>query len=139
VTPSSTTTDLCRAVLLEVLDGDVVLGLPGTSYRIRLRLNGDPSRLADRIGKRITGRVEGKAMRMHPAHGGGRFIEPVFGHPRIVNGTIAALDVPGRRVLLDMVIPAWLTLADGQAADDFAVGQLVNLYVESGMSFTPSA
>lgn len=139
MTPSSTTTDLCRAVLLEVLDGDVVLGLPGTSYRIRLRCKGDASSLMGRVGKRILGRIEGKAMRMHAAHGGGRFIEPVFGHPRIVNGTIAAIDAPGRRVLLDMVVPAWLTLAEGQAADDFAVGQLVNLYVESGMTFTPSA
>lgn len=131
--------DLCRAVLLEVADGEVVLGLAGTSYRLRLRCAVPTAGLAAKLGKRIVGRVRGRAMRMHPAQGGGRFIEPVDGHPRIVNGTVVALDASGRRVLLDMVIPAWLELAEGQSNDDLTVGQLVNTYVESGMTFEPVA
>ena len=129
--------DLCRAILLEKSDDLVVLGLPGTSYRLHLRPTVPASSIATPIGKRIIGRICGKAQRMHPASAGGRFIEPVFGHPRIVNGTVVQVDAAGRRVLVDMVVPAWLTLAEGQSPSDLVPGQTVNMYVESGMRFEP--
>jgi hypothetical protein len=123
--------------LLEKSDDALVIGVPGTNYRIQLRPTVPGSAIATAIGKRILGRVRGKAQRMHAARAGGRFIEPVYGHPRIVNGTVLEVDAAQSRVLVDMVIPAWLTLAEGQAPADLIRGQTVNMYVESGMTFEP--
>ena len=131
--------DVCRAVLEQKSDEQIVLSIPGSSYRLTFRPTVAASAIATPEGKRIRGIVEGKAQRMHVASAGGRFIEPVNGHPRIVQGTILAVDGAKNRLLVEMVIPAWLTLAAGQSASEFAAGQLVNMYVASGMTFTPVA
>lgn len=130
--------DLCRAVLESKSADLLVLSLPGTAYQLHLKPGVPIASIATAPGKRIIGRVHGRSLRMHAAVAGGRFIEPVYGHPRIVQGTIAETDRDRNRVLVDMVIPAWLEVADGQQASDFAIGTLVNMYVESGMTFTPA-
>lgn len=131
--------DICRAVLESVTrsgtDELVVLSIPGTSYRLHLRLTG---RATTPVGKRITGTIRGKAMRIHAATAGGQFIEPVDGHPRIVQGVVVTVDTAANRLLIDMAVPAWIVVAEGQLASDFGVGQTVNMYVESGMTFTPA-
>lgn len=130
--------DLCR-VRMGGLRGDTVeLLLPGTDYRLSLQLSGDPSLLPE-AGKRLRGVISGKALRMHRAAAGGRFIEPVMGHPRIVQGTVMAIDPAANRMLADVVVPMWLTLEAAQPVREFATGDLVNFYCESGMRFTPVA
>jgi hypothetical protein len=138
-TAARTEPDVCRAILEAKSDEEIVLSLPGTSYRLHLKPTVPAASIATEIGKRIRGVVRGKAQRMHAAAAGGRFIEPVYGHPRIVQGTVLATDAAANRVLIEMVIPAWLEVADGQKASEFAPGTLVNMYVESGMTFTPLA
>lgn len=130
--------DLCR-VRMGGVRGDLVeLLLPGTDYRLSLQLSGDPSLLPE-PGKRLRGVISGKALRMHRAAAGGRFIEPVMGHPRIVQGTVMAIDPAANRMLADVVVPMWLTLEAAQPVQEFATGDLVNFYCESGMRFTPVA
>ncbi len=130
--------DLCR-VRMGALRGDrVELALPGTDYRLHLQLDGDPAALPEE-GKRLRGVIAGDALRMHRAVAGGRFIEPVTGHPRIVQGTVMAIDPASNRMLADAVVPMWLTLEPGQSVREFATGDLVNFYCRSGMRFTPVA
>ena len=76
---------------------------------------------------------------MYKFTGGGRFIEPIIGEPRIVAGLVLAVDLPKRRVLVDVAAPMWMTLVKDQPADEFVAGDLVNCYVESGTRFTPKA
>ena len=45
----------------------------------------------------------------------------------------------GNRVLVQAVVPMWVTPAAGQSANDFQPGDFVNFYMESGVSFAPSA
>ncbi len=130
--------DICRAVLESKSDDLVVLSLPGTSYRLHFKPTVPASAIMTAEGKRIRGRVCGKAQRIHPAQAGGRFIEPIYGHPRIVQGTVASVDAAGNRLLVEMVIPVWFSLERGQSANEFAVGQMINMYIESGMTFTPA-
>lgn len=124
--------------ILEALDIDgIILHPPHTDYHLRLRLNVPASQITVPPGKRIRGTIEAEAMRMHPAAGGGRFIEPISGEPRIVAGTVLAVDEAQHRVLIDAGVPMSLIAAEDQ---DFAViepGGLVNCYVRSGAAFTP--
>jgi hypothetical protein len=129
--------DVSRVVLESKSDELLVVSIPGTSYRLHLKPTVPAQAIAMSEGKRMRGVVRGKAQRMHAATAGGRFIEPVDGHPRIVQGTVLSIDPTNNRVLVEMVIPAWLDVAPGQKASEFAAGQLVNMYVESGMTFTP--
>jgi hypothetical protein len=54
-----------------------------------------------------------------------------------VAGRILALDAARQRVLVDVSVPMWITFDDRQPAETFAVGDLVNCYVQSGTRFEP--
>ena len=114
--------------------GGFVISVPGTDYMLRLHLKG-PTGVA--VGKRIAGVITGNAQKIHRAQAGGEFIEPVEGHPRIVQGRIRAIDAEGNRVLVHAVVPMWVTPAAGQSARDFHAGDFVNFYMESGVTFAP--
>ncbi len=123
---------VARGIVSLLPDGRISLHPAHTDYHIHLRCD---AALAD--GKRARGVVEADALRIHPAKGGGRFIEPVSGEPRIIAGTVRAVDAAKRRVLIDAVIPMWLTAT---AVQDFGVireGGLVNCHIRSGAIFRP--
>jgi hypothetical protein len=87
----------------------------------------------------VSGVVSGRAQKLHRAHAGGEFIEPVEGHPRIVQGRVRETDPTGNRLLLQAVVPMWITLSADQSARSFMPGDIVNFYMESGVVFTPQA
>ena len=113
-----------------------VVSVPGTEYVLTLASGG---RTSTPVGKRVAGVVSGRAQKFHRAAAGGEFIEPVEGHPRIVQGRIRAVDAAANRVLLQAVIPMWVTLEAGQSAREFSAGDFVNFYMESGVVFAPDA
>ena len=127
-----------RGVVESVSDRTLVLSIPGTNYRLHLEADAAGRDLTDLVGRRITGRIEARALRVHKARGGGRFIEPIDGHPRIVQGTVESIDPAQRRVLVDVAVPMWVTLLDNQSPEQLAPGDLVNFYVKSGATLTPS-
>ena len=124
-------------------EDSVILGVHGTDYLIRLTPSVGPSDFpepASRRNRRIRGTVMGRALKMHRADAGGRFIEPVHGQPRIVQGTVIRVDAKNDRLLMDIVVPMWITVetgVTGQRASDFQPGDLLNFYLESGTSFVP--
>jgi hypothetical protein len=91
-------------------------------------------------GERIAGIIEGRALCVFVARAGGAFVEPLWGPPRIIQGRIRAVDVAGNRLLVVAAAPIWVQVGDAdQRASGFAEGQMVNFYVQSGMTFTPIA
>ena len=125
-----------RGILESCNDDRIVLGLPGTEYHLHLTPAVPAATIRTPIGKRIKGTIHAKALRIFKASGGGTFIEPLDGAPRIVAGRVLQVDQANRRVLVDVAVPMWMTL-EGQRSDMFSVGDMVNCYVESGTRFTP--
>lgn len=130
--------DAIVSAKLQAMRGDLLeLAIPGVNYVLHLRSNVPADQLEAKRGRRIRGTVHAQAQRMHPARAGGCYIEPVWGEPRIVTGTVAEVDPARRRVLVQSAVPMWVTAPVHQ---DFAVietGRLVNFHIESGASFTP--
>ncbi len=135
MTTNVETDGIAQGVLDELGDEHLVLAVSGTEYRLRLAIAADGSKMASHVGKRIKGRIHATALQMHAAQAGGRFVEPVWGAPRIVSGTVLTVDEAKNRLLVDVAVPMWVTVADEQHATDFAEGQMVNFYVTSGTSF----
>lgn len=127
--------EIARVVLEEIADDILVLKVPGTNYKLQLKAAGSASSITAKPGKRIKGIIHAKAMRMHNVKAGGKFIEPVWGEPRIVNGVVLAIDESKNRLLVDVSLPMWVEVYEGQQAQQFAVGQMVNFYVQSAMEF----
>lgn len=129
--------DVARVRVERASDLEVVLSIPGSEYVLHLKPGAPLAAFPSEPGRRAKGVVRGRALRMHRAAGGGTFIEPIEGHPRIVQGSVIAADLERNRLLVRAVVPFWLDLCEGQLASDFQTGDLVNFYVESGVTFTP--
>lgn len=127
---------VARGILEAVENDGIILHLPHTEYHLRLKLAVAASEITIPPGKRIRGTIEAEALRMHPAAGGGRFIEPISGEPRIVAGTVLAVDAAEGRVLIDAGVPMTLIAAEDEDLTSLQPGGLINCYVRSGAAFT---
>jgi hypothetical protein len=132
---------LARGVLEEVIEptatrpARIVLSFPNTSYRIHLVPRG---RIGTPIGKRIVGTIHAHARRIDEVRTGGRYVEPVYGRPRRVQGRVVGTEADA--VVVDAGLPIHCTPTDPrQKAADFQPGQLVSFDVLDGASFTEMA
>jgi len=135
--PGTKPDTLARGILESLTDEELVLAVPHTEYKLHLVPTVPAAEFNKYVGKRIRGVIEAVALRIHPARGGGCFIEPIWGAPRIIAATVCSVDEAGRRVLVDAGVPMWVTAPEGQDLSELHEGQLVNFYVQSGTSFRP--
>lgn len=131
---------VCRAKLLERVAATatspeyIVIGSPNTSYRTRLVPAGE---IECEIGKRIEGVIHAKAKRVDVVTSGGRYIEPVFGRPRRVQGSVVAIDEAANAIVVSAGFPVVAALTDRrQKASGFGVGDFVSFDVLRGATFT---
>lgn len=120
---------------VESRDGEMaVLRTPGTDYRLHLVVA--PS-VDTPVGERVTGLVKARAKRVDVVPSGGRYIEPVFGRPRRVQGTVVGGDASANT--LHVHCGACLMIAEltdpRQKPADFRLHQLVSFDVERGARF----
>jgi hypothetical protein len=123
------------AVVESVADGRIVLRLPRTNYQLHLAAPETANGRTLTPGERVHGIVHGEALRMHAAHAGGKFIEPIWGAPRIVAGVVLHADEKQRFVIVDAVAVFRLTVPAHQSFAELAPGTLVNFYLKSGARF----
>ena len=144
INPSPTTAidpKLARGILEEAHESTatkpeyLVVSFPNTSYRVHLRPVGE---VTAQIGKRIVGTIRAEAKRIDIVQTGGRYIEPVFGRPRRVQGTVVA--VHEGAVVVNAGMPIHCTPTDDrQSAESFEPGQFVSFDVLRGATFEQSA
>lgn len=125
---------VAQGTLLETADDRIVLGLPHTDYQIHLLTASPP---ADGLNKRITGKIRARAMRVDIASSGGRFIEPVYGRPRRVQGRIIATDAAANTITVAAACPVICELTADQQAQKLPVGAIATFDVQSGATFEP--
>lgn len=144
ITPSPTAKidpALARGTLVEIVGeaatrkGYITFAVPNTSYELHLVATGA---VGVAPGKRLVGVVKAQARRIDVVQSGGRFVEPVMGHPRRVQGTVVRVE--GEAVVVDAGVPIHLTPTDPrQGASQFQPGQFVSCDVMDGATFTPRA
>ncbi|MEM1028109.1 MAG: hypothetical protein AAGJ38_08500 [Planctomycetota bacterium] len=121
--------------LLELAEGEMVLGIPDTDYRMKLVLEIDPPVA---VGQKITGTIHATARRVDVIPAGGRYVEPVFGRPRRVQGRIVGGHGPSRTLYVKAGPALICTLSDErQSPEQFSIGQMVSFDVEAGAVFKP--
>ncbi len=140
ITPAPTTRidpSLARGTLTEVVAptatkaGYIKITFPNTSYDLHLIPLSPPR---TEVNKKIHGLIRAKARRIDTVQTGGRYVEPVFGRPRRVQGTV--LSVSGDSILVNAGVPIHLTPTDArQKAADFQPGQFISCDVMDGATF----
>ena len=118
-----------HGILLESSDQSITLGIPGTDYRLSLVVKSKP---ADAVGARVAGQIHAKARRVDIIRSGGRFIEPVYGRPRRLQGRITHIDPAHNALTVYAGAPFTCELTLDQKSTSFEVGQLVSFDVERG-------
>jgi hypothetical protein len=129
---------LARGILEAIVDatatipGHIVVSYPNTSYQIHLI----PARpVTSEVGKRIIGTIRAKARRIDTVNTGGRYVEPVYGRPRRIQGSVIA--ITGDAVVVDATMPIHITPTDPrQKPGDFQVGDFVSFDALEGATFT---
>lgn len=113
----------------------VVLSIPNTSYKLHL----EPTSPIDTpVGKRIVGTIQAQAQRVDVVTTGGRFIDPLFGRPRRVQGVVVRADAGSNTLIVHAGVPVICSLTDArQNAADFKQGDFVSFDVLRGATFTP--
>jgi hypothetical protein len=120
-----------HGVLLEVADQSITLGIPGTDYRLSLAVKAKPDYA---VGARVAGQIRATARRVDIIRSGGRYVEPVYGRPRRLQGRVTAVDAAHNTLTVYCGAPFTCSLALEQKATKFEVGQLVSFDVERGAS-----
>ena len=129
---AATAGPIATGVLAEKSPEKLVLAVPGTDYRIQLV----PAGQVDAgVNERVSGTIRANARRVDVISAGGRYIEPVFGRPRRVQGRIIGGDPKSNTLVVLACVPVTVKLMDHQRAGQFAVGQMVSFDVEPGASF----
>jgi len=145
ITPSPTSRidpSTARGTLVEIVEatatklGFIKITFPNTSYEMHLI---PTSPITAEPGKRIIGTIRAQCRRIDVVGTGGRYIEPVYGRPRRVQGSVVAIDAANNAVVVDATVPIHCTPMDPrQKAADFQPGQFVSFDVLDGARFSPS-
>lgn len=115
----------------------VVISFPNTNYQTHLVAVGP---ITAEPGKRIMGVIRAKARRVDIVETGGKYIEPVYGRPRRVQGRVLAAPTARGCIVVDAGVPMHCELTDmRQAPGDFAPGVLVSFDVLDGSTFQQGA
>jgi len=141
ITPSPTTKiapSVARGTFVEMIPASatkpalVKFAVPNTSYEMHLVPEGE---ITAQPGKRLLGIITVRARRIDVVQSGGRYVEPVMGRPRRVQGTVVGID--GGALVVDATMPIHLILTDGrQRPEQFEAGQVVSCDVMDGATFT---
>jgi hypothetical protein len=121
-----------QGVLLESKPDTVVIGLPGTEYRLHL-VTASP--ISAPLNKPIRGTVYARVRRVDRLPSGGKFIEPLFGRPRRIHGRISAIDADHNTITIQGPVPMICELTVDPRAGAFAEGDLVGCDIERGARF----
>lgn len=124
-----------KAVVRSVGDGRIVLNPEGTSYELHLRLEGASAAVA---GAMVGGTIRVKGRKVWTVSGGGSFVTPITGEPRVIQGRVIAAEAArlvvqaGTKVIVELPAePTAYDLVNGPVG----VGSLVNITLFPGASF----
>jgi hypothetical protein len=127
------TPPVVAGVVDEVGDNWVQVRVPGTDYRLRLvPAEGVSAQVRGKVGEKIAGVVHVQALRMDVIPAGGRYIEPVHGRPRRVQGRVVGGNVDRNEVYVKAGPGVVVTPMAPQRAGDFMIGQMVSFDVRAG-------
>ena len=133
--PASNDVNACRAVVKSIASDHIVLSFADTNYEMHL-VPTQP--IAAQVGKRIRGVIRAQARRIDIVQTGGRYVEPVYGRPRRIQGQIIATDLPGSTVTVAAPMPIVCRTDARQRAGDFQIGDFVSFDVAPGATFSPA-
>lgn len=125
---------IVEGVLRASSEDRITLFIPGTDYKLHLAVAGA---IDAPLGSKVRGRVRAVARRIDVIAAGGRYIEPVEGRPRRIQGRITSVDEVNNTLTVRAAVPVICKTNGTQTAGSFKIDQMVSFDVEPGARFEP--
>jgi hypothetical protein len=115
---------MAKFVVESYENGIVTLKVPGTNYRntfaVAQEVAGGLS-----VGARVRGKIHAPAWKVDRVELGGNYVEPLFGRPRRMQGTIIAVNTAANELTVQVGYEATVRMPEQYRAADFTVGERV--------------
>lgn len=113
-----------KFIVDKVENGLVTLKVPGFNYANAFAIA--PEAAAGLTpGARVRGTIHAPAWKVDRVEMGGNYVEPLYGRPRRMQGTILAVDAGGNTLRVQVGYEATVKLPDRLKAADYQVGQRI--------------
>ncbi len=122
-----------KGKILAVEEGMITLGLVNTDYQLRLMVGAD---FDVAVGTRVAGVVSANAKRVDKIGAGGKYIDPVYGRPRRLQGKVVAVSREDNTITVNGGCAIVCRLMESQKAKDYAMGEIVGFALERGAEFS---
>ena len=108
--------------VVESVAGNLIsLKVPGTNYCNSFVLKGD----SPTAGSRIRGTIHAPAWKLDIVELGGNYVEPLFGRPRRMQGTILSVNPASNELTVQVGYEVTVRLPEKYRAADYHVGDRV--------------
>src|SRR3954453_13990116 len=112
-----------KFVVEAVENGIVTLKVPGSNYQNSFVFHGDPGALA--VGSRVRGTIHAPAWKVDRVELGGNYVEPLYGRPRRMQGTILSVNTAANELTVQVGYEATVKMPEQYKAETFKVGERV--------------
>ena len=112
---------MAKFIVESVENGLVTLRVPGMNYRNCFQLKG----AAPAAGQHVTGTISAPAWKAESVQLGGNYVEPLFGRPRRMQGTVLAVKAATNELTVRVGYEVTVKLPAKYKAEDFPVGSRV--------------
>src|ERR1051325_4067891 len=113
-----------KFIVDSIENGTITLRVPGSNYRNTFAFHGDaPRDLAP--GTRVRGAIHAPAWKVDHVELGGNYVEPLYGRPRRMQGTILAVNPASNELTVQVGYEATVKLPDSAKAETFKPGERI--------------
>ncbi|MCL2646440.1 MAG: hypothetical protein FWD61_05465 [Phycisphaerales bacterium] len=114
---------MAKFVVDSMENGMVTLRTPSMNYRNSFAMKGDGVGL--KVGERVQGKILAIAWKVDRVELGGNYVEPLFGRPRRMQGTILAVDAQKNELTVQVGYEVTVKLPAKYKAADYHMGDRV--------------
>src|SRR3954467_4658742 len=115
---------MAKFVVDSVSDGMVTLKVPNLNYRNSFAISSEAAAgLAP--GARVRGRIHAPAWKVDRVELGGNYVEPLYGRPRRMQGTILSVNTAANQLTVQVGYEATVQMPERYKAESFKVGERV--------------
>ena len=124
--------------ILDAVQNDLVtLAVPNANYKNSFKLAGVPGSSLPAPGHPVRGKILAPAWKAESVELGGNYVEPLYGRPRRMQGTILSIDAASNELTVQVGYEVTVKLPEKYKAESFAVGDRIGWDNIEIPTFTP--
>jgi hypothetical protein len=125
-----------KFILDALQDGLVTLAVPHSNYKNSFQLAGGS---LPAPGQKVKGTIHAPAWKAEAVELGGNYVEPLYGRPRRMQGTILSVNAAANELTVQVGYEVTVKLPEKYKAADYQVGSRIGWDNVEIPTFTPEA